>query len=261
LDGHQDSFFSLTEAMVMMYIYNLNPPVMKTLLRVILPVLFAIVFISGVKAQSPVIGAWKSASGNTTSLMLITSGYFSITTYDATGFKSTMGGTWEGTRDDGGTTTIEFNSADSSQVGTRPDAAVSFEGDNLITSLGDHRTTWTRIDDGNSPMAGVWQITGRENNGTMNVMKPGDRKTIKILTGSKFQWVAMNTKTGQFSGTGGGTYTFENGVYTETIEFFSRDNSRVGATLTFKGSVSGDKWDHSGKSSKGDPIHEEWTRR
>jgi hypothetical protein len=73
--------------------------------------------------------------------------------------------------------------------------------------------------------------------------------------------VAINTQTGEFFGTGGGTYTFENNVYTENIDFFSRDNSRVGASLEFKGTVNGNKWDHSGKSSKGDPIHEEWTRK
>lgn len=234
---------------------------MKAIIRSLCLVLLIIAGIAPTYAQSPVIGAWKSFSNNATSIMLITNGYFTITSYDASGFKSTLGGTWEGTRDDGGTTHIEFNSADSSQVGTNPDATVNFEGDDLSLTLGDNKTTWTRIDDGNSPMTGVWQITGRENNGAMNAMQPGDRKTIKILTGTKFQWIAMNTKTGQFFGTGGGSYTFENGVYTEKIEFFSRDNSRVGATLTFKGAVTGDKWDHSGKSSKGDPIHEEWTRR
>jgi len=30
--------------------------------------------------------------------------------------------------------------------------------------------------------------------------------------------------------------------------------------LSFKGKVEGDNWDHSGLSSKGDPIHEIWTR-
>lgn len=230
---------------------------MKTIIHSFLILFFAVTLTASAQAQNSPVGAWKAMTGNTNSLMLITPGYFSITTYDDAGFKSTMGGTW----DDNGITNIEFNSADSAQVGTRPEANVTFEGDNIVTTLGDKTTTWTRLDDGNGQMAGVWQITGRENNGAMNAMQPGDRKTIKILTGTKFQWIAMNTKTGQFFGSGGGAYTFENGAYTEKIEFFSRDNSRVGATLTFKGSVTGNKWDHSGKSSKGDPIHEEWTRK
>jgi hypothetical protein len=72
--------------------------------------------------------------------------------------------------------------------------------------------------------------------------------------------MAINTETKEFFGTGGGTYTFINGKYTENIEFFSRDSTRVGASLTFDGSVSGYVWTHKGLSSRGDPIHEEWTR-
>lgn len=217
--------------------------------------------LAGVKAQSPVLGAWKSTSGTATSVLLITPGYLSITVYDGNAFKSTLGGTWESTQDGVATTTIEFNSADRSKVGTHPVVTADLSGDQLTTTLAGETTTWTRIDNGNSPMFGVWQITARESNGKMNEMKPGARKTIKILTGTRFQWAAINTETGEFFGTGGGTYTFENGAYTEKIEFFSRDSSRVGASLTFKGAVNGDKWDHSGNSSKGDPIHEEWTRR
>jgi hypothetical protein len=233
---------------------------MKTLTKLFFIALFAIATISQSKAQSEVLGAWKATNGGTTSLLLVTPGYFSIAVYDNDGFKSTQGGTWTSS-DNGGMLNIEFNSADTSQVGKQYESSASFEGDQLETTFNNNTTTWTRVDNGNSKMAGVWQITGREVNGKINEMKPGDRKTIKILTGTKFQWIAMNTKTGQFFGTGGGSYTFENGVYTENIEFFSRDKSRVGASLTFKGSVNGDKWDHSGKSSKGDPIHEEWTRK
>ena len=96
--------------------------------------------------------------------------------------------------------------------------------------------------------------------GVMNEIKPSSRKTIKILSGTRFQWAAMNTETKQFSGTGGGTYTFENGVYTEKIEFFSRDSSRVGLSLSFQGAVEGDDWTHKGKSSRGQEIHEVWRR-
>lgn len=212
------------------------------------------------QSESAVLGAWRSVNGADTSIMLITPGYFTVTVYNASGFQSTRGGTWESVADNTATTTIEFNSADKSQVGKHPDATISFEGDQLVCTLGNQQATWTRIDDGSGPMAGVWQITGRESNGEMREMKPGARKTIKVLTGTRFQWAAINTETGEFFGTGGGTYTFENGVYTENIDFFSRDNSRVGASLSFKGSVEGNKWDHSGKSSKGDPIHEVWTK-
>ena len=84
---------------------------------------------------------------------------------------------------------------------------------------------------------------------------------MKILSGSRFQWIAYNTETKEFMGTGGGTYTTTNGEYTENIEFFSRDVSRVGASLSFDYRLVDGKWNHSGLSSKGDPIHEIWSVR
>jgi len=83
---------------------------------------------------------------------------------------------------------------------------------------------------------------------------------LKILSGTRFQWVAINIKTGEFSGTGGGTYSFAHNQYTENIEFFSRDNERVGAQLTFDGKIEDGQWHHSGLSSKGDPIYEIWSK-
>jgi hypothetical protein len=95
----------------------------------------------------------------------------------------------------------------------------------------------------------------------MSKIVPGARRTMKILSGTRFQWIAYNTETKEFFGTGGGTYQTQNGKYTENIEFFSRDNSRVGSRLEFDFAVDGGNWNHKGLSSKGDPIDEIWTRR
>jgi hypothetical protein len=97
--------------------------------------------------------------------------------------------------------------------------------------------------------------------GNIQKRTPGARKTMKILSGSRFQWIAYNNETKEFIGTGGGTYTTKEGKYSETIEFFSRDNNRVGATLEFDFSLIEGDWRHSGKSSKGDPIDEIWSKR
>jgi hypothetical protein len=74
-----------------------------------------------------------------------------------------------------------------------------------------------------------------------------------------FQWIAINPAQKGFYGTGGGKYSFKEGQYTENIVFFSRDNSRVGAELNFKGELRDKAWHHSGLSSKGDPIYEIWS--
>lgn len=133
---------------------------------------------------------------------------------------------------------------------------------NALTLERESKVTWTRIDDHQSDLAGCWRITARVgNDGTLNAMPQGARKTLKIMSGTRFQWFAINPSTRQFSGTGGGTYTLADGKYTETIEFFSRDKSRVGSSLSFDAKVDGGTWDHSGKSSTGNPVHEIWTRQ
>ncbi|MGB3144525.1 MAG: hypothetical protein WBB24_10480, partial [Maribacter sp.] len=87
------------------------------------------------------------------------------------------------------------------------------------------------------------------------------RKTLKFLKDGTFQWIAYDTDTMKFSGTGGGNFTSSNGVYTENIEFFSRDNARVGASLKFNYELKDDDWYHTGKNSKGEPMFEIWSRR
>jgi hypothetical protein len=209
-------------------------------------------------------GAWKLVdSGTVETTCIIADNYFMQTTYDKTNklYLSTMGGTMkvnnDGTMDIG----IEFNTADSTWVGNSHTVNYKVNNNQLFINVNGSEKTWQRIDDGKGGLSGNWRITGREQDGKMNEMKPGPRKTLKILSGTRFQWAAINTDTKEFFGTGGGTYTFKDGKYTENIEFFSRDNSRVGASLSFDGKVDGKRWHHSGRSSKGDPIAEIWTRQ
>ena len=94
----------------------------------------------------------------------------------------------------------------------------------------------------------------------MSVMQRGPRKTIKWLSGTRFQWAAFNPQTKQFFGTGGGTYTLQNGKYTEHIEFFSRNADRVGTQVTFDYEVKNGDWHHRGLSTAGNKIYEIWAR-
>lgn len=158
---------------------------------------------------------------------------------------------------------LDYHSRDSEAVGTSSEGKVEFRDGKAHVSGKtpegeDFSSVWARIDEGGTPLSGSWRISERMRDGEMVAMKRGPRKTIKILSGTRFQWAAMNTETKQFMGTGGGTYTLEDGRYVETIEFFSRDNSRVGMSLGFLGKVEDGAWHHSGKSSKGNPINEIW---
>lgn len=214
-------------------------------------------------AQNPLTGAWQllPADSEPQTIRIIEDGYFMQTSYDHAGkqFISTLGGHFEA---DGKSLeeTIEFNTADKSNVGVKNKCTYTLEKDQLTVISNGKTSKWQRLDAGKAALSGTWRITGRENNGTIEPMRAGPRKTLKILSGNRFQWAAINTETKEFFGTGGGTYTFENGKYTETITFFSRDNTRVGMSLSFDGKVAGKQWHHSGKSSKGDPISEIWSR-
>ncbi|TBW27887.1 hypothetical protein [Gramella sp. KN1008] len=157
--------------------------------------------------------------------------------------------------------TLDFHTKDPEMVGETFDPKLTFIDGNDKIEINNvtEKQVWKRISDNENDLNGNWVITGRKRDGEMNTMKPGDRRTIKILGGDRFQWVAFNSATRGFYGTGGGTYTAENGKYTENIEFFSRDDSRVGASLSFDYEVVDGDWHHSGKSSKGDPMYEIWS--
>lgn len=214
-------------------------------------------------AQDQLTGSWQlvQTGSEPQTVRIIQDGYFMQTVYDHAGkqFISTLGGQFSS---DGQSLqeTIEFNTADKSNVGIKNTCSYILAKDLLTVTCNGKAQKWQRLDEGKAALSGTWRITGRENNGTIEPMRPGPRKTLKILSGNRFQWAAINTETKEFFGTGGGTYTFENGKYTETIAFFSRDNSRVGMSLSFDGKVTGKQWHHSGKSSKGDPISEIWSR-
>lgn len=213
------------------------------------------------KGSAVLTGAWKLiGEADQEGLWIFTEDHFSISYYqsDPPQFLNTKGGQWQ--IDEGGNMAItwEYNTEDTTLTGLRSTQLYGVVDSILV--IGDSR--WSKVDDGTpGALAGAWVITGRKREGEWNEITPGARKTMKILSGTKFQWIAYNTKTKQFFGTGGGTYTTSDGKYTEQIAFFSRDNSRVGALLEFDYELKDVKWHHSGKSSKGDPLNEVWSDR
>lgn len=212
-------------------------------------------------SQTSIIGAWSRQEGTSTITLLFQDGYYSYTKYDVANkvFSFTKGGSYSVA---GNQLSIKylFHTAEKEVVGTDAAMNISLAPQTLSITTNGANETYKRVDDSKSVLAGHWLITGRMNNGTMQTITPGARRTIKLLTGTRFQWIAINVETKEFFGTGGGTYTFSNGKYTENIEFFSRDSTRVGASLSFDGKVEGNNWHHSGLSSKGEPIHEIWTK-
>ena len=239
------------------------------LLMVSLLTLASSAFLFGTN-KSDLKGAWQNATtekGEAITRVLLFSGdYFSWTEYKtASGeFRSTKGGSWQ-MQDEQITLNYEFNTADTGMVGKSEVWMVKIQKEKLILSQSTGaKLSWDNIDKGESTdLTGAWLMAGRvgEDGKVSRRDTSVPRKTMKILTGTRFQWIAYNTATKQFSGTGGGTYSAKNGVYTENILFFSRDNKRVGASLTFKFDKQEGEWHHAGKSSAGEPMHEIWAPR
>lgn len=219
-----------------------------------------------VQAQT-LVGAWESTTttdeGKQLKNVVIFSEKHQVSTwYDLnTGaFVDTNGGAWslEGNTI---TETIEFDTKTPERVGTQVSFDIELSENELKTA--DSKRVWTRIDDGTpGALPGAWLMSGRKRNGQIqqrDTSRP--RKTMKLLSGTRFQWIAYNTETKEFMGSGGGTYSTVDGKYTENIEFFSRDNSRVGASLGFDFDLQDGAWHHSGLSSKEQPIYEIWSKR
>ena len=229
-------------------------------MKSLLAALISLLAISA-SAQTHLHGAWVYKQDSITHLVLVTPGYYSYSVFAAHRFLHTEGGTW---RSFAGThaieTTTEFNSSDITKVHVKTTDSNFFSRfhDKLDQQLPDNG--WTHTRSSNTNIEAVWRITGRQQDGDMKSIPAGARKTIKLLAGNWFHWAAINTATGEFFGSGGGQFSYVPGNYTETIFFFSRDNSRVGMTLPLTDQITQNTWDHQGKSSKGDPIHEIWTK-
>lgn len=227
-------------------------------MKAILP--FCFLFISYCCLAQPPEGAWRAKKGSSEALLVFVDGYLSYTLFDKANqrFEHTFGGPYSISAD---TITFlyEYHSANSSLVG-KEGKVIGHPANGTKVKVDGEEQEWTPVDQNENPIAGVWWISGRMQGEEIVARELRDRRTLKILSGTRFQWVAINIKTGEFSGTGGGTFQFVDGRYTEHIEFFSRDASRVGASLSFNGELKDGEWHHSGTSSAGAPIYEIWSK-
>lgn len=241
---------------------------MKTKLSFITVVLCGVTIfftLSSLKAKQPsvqeLIGAWKYGSLSNQTVLINSATAFAVTTYDLPGKKliSSYGGSW---RLDGNTIVrrIEFNSSSPDEVGKEVRMAVELSGDKLTAG----KEQFTRLDNGKpGELAGAWIIIGTYKNDVLQkspvIFK--SRRTMKILSGTRFQWIAYDIDSKKFLNSGGGTYETSNGMYGEQIEFFTKSPDGVGRKLEFEYTFDNDNWRHKGKSSTGGIVDECWGRR
>ena len=210
-----------------------------------------------------IIGAWGYGTPANRTVMINTNNVFSVATYDVAGkkFISSWGGVWH-IDNNKLIRQIEWNSTDSTQVGKITTEDVAILKNRLIVK--NNNETWTRLDNGKpGALLGAWIITGNYSNDSVskraNPFFP--RRTMKVLSGKYFHWIAYNVKTKSFTNAGGGTYSTANGKYTENIEFFTKTSGSIGKSLVFDYSFVNGDWRHKGEKSTGGAMDECWSRR
>ncbi|HSU49889.1 MAG TPA: hypothetical protein VLJ41_04850, partial [Segetibacter sp.] len=196
-------------------------------------------------------------------VMINTDKVFSVATYDVPGkrFLSSYGGSWK-LQGNQIVKKIEWNSKDSSQVGKEIMEDVQVSNGKLAVKQTNE--TWSRLDDGTpGALMGAWVITGNFTDDKVskraNPFYP--RRTMKVLSGKYFHWIAYNVADKTFLNAGGGTYTTNNGKYTENIEFFTKTPESIGKSLTFDYSFVNGDWRHKGQKSTGGSMDECWSKR
>lgn len=210
-----------------------------------------------------IIGAWEYGTPENKTVMINTERVFSVATYNLTGkkFISSYGGLWR-IENNRLIKKIEWNSIDSTQVGKEIAEDVEMSRDILF--IKSKKETWKRLDNGKpGALMGAWVITGNYRNDSVfkraNPFFP--RRTMKVLSGRYFHWIAYNINTRSFTNAGGGTYTTDNGKYTENIEFFTKTAESVGKNLVFDYSFVNGDWRHKGEKSTGGAMDECWSKR
>lgn len=207
-------------------------------------------------------GVYIANSENMRHQIKVKNGYLILSEYQSTPAKfiRTVGGFFEA-ENDTLKVSLEFNSNHGNDKMSDWTIPYAVEKDQLILK-GETPLVFSHIESMEQELDGAWLFATRgPDEGQERRGEGQPRKTLKFLLDNTFQWIAYNTETMQFFGTGGGFFSSENGIYKEKIAFFSRDNSRVGAELHFEYELAGDDWHHKGKNSKGEPMYEIWSRR
>ncbi|MCI4670611.1 MAG: hypothetical protein MRZ79_20925 [Bacteroidia bacterium] len=106
-----------------------------------------------------------------------------------------------------------------------------------------------------SSIEGAWRLDKIEGRSTESV----GIQMVKILSDGYFMFAYFNESTQQFFSSGGGTYTFYNGIYTEKIEFHTINPEIIGKTVKFQAEFNNGRWIHKGMVA-GEQLSEEFTR-
>ena len=113
----------------------------------------------------------------------------------------------------------------------------------------------------NAPL-GTWQLVfTKYGNATDFTNYPDTSKRIKLITATHFTWLEVENFNKMVRSSAGGSYKFNAGEYTETIEFAGEGmEGFIGKPQKFTIKIDGDTLHQSGVLSNGLKIEEKWTR-
>ncbi len=212
------------------------------------------------KPQPLIIGAWHEKEEDQEAVLIFTNDYFMIAEFNQvnTSFTYGVGGSFSEKKAGQPIVELDFSTRkkDAEYIGAKAAMIYSVSGDKMTVTMNDStKRTVTRVDDGNGELAGIWRMSARMNNGKMEPVANGPVKMIKILSATRFQWASFNEEKNEFISSGGGTYTFKEGKYTENIEFYAKNSGKIGTSQTFDATIDKNVW-----TIKAGNSQEEWTK-
>ncbi|MEL6676279.1 MAG: hypothetical protein AAFR61_28995 [Bacteroidota bacterium] len=105
------------------------------------------------------------------------------------------------------------------------------------------------------PLEGTWKMFRAQWGSSSEAPKETKQEIYKVF-GQRHNFFIYYSED-KFSGAGGGTYTVEEGAFTETLSFFSWDSTAVGTAQTFEWTIQGDTLRQYGKL-KGTDDYEDY---
>ncbi|VXD11431.1 hypothetical protein [Marinoscillum sp. 108] len=100
----------------------------------------------------------------------------------------------------------------------------------------------------NTSVMGTWELTSYLDASQKEFMEyPEFIGYIKLITPTHFTWIYFDKDADEIYASGSGSYRYENGKYSETIDMIYPTNSgQIGETITFKSDIENSKWKHAG---------------
>lgn len=211
-------------------------------------------------------GAWKKVTKKSETLKTIklySDSYFTASTYNSSDgqFISAYAGTYSINPSDY-IENYEIHSSNRAITGSFLNFNYEIRNDTLRLQDKNSRNSevWVRIDTAEKEDITCWKIHQAFRDNTWITIEDKPRKSLKMLTDNYYQVIGLNSQTGEFFGSSGGKWTYENGKHNEIIYFFSKNPDMVGKTLSFDKQIYNGIWQHNGYSSEGNYIQERWKK-